>query len=100
MSGRGFFGIRRDSEEPSFDPFTSVAFCIMSNHFHILMKSEEDHSKIMKLINWRYSDYYLKLYRHVGRIYQRHYYSKQVCHPAALLIVSRYIHRNPVETSR
>ncbi|REB08871.1 transposase [Sporosarcina sp. BI001-red] len=79
-------------------PFTIVAFCIMSNHFHILMKSEEDLSKIMKLINRRYSDYYSKRYRHVGRIYQRRYYSKLVSNPAALLIVSRYIHRNPIET--
>lgn len=79
-------------------PFTIVAFCIMSNHFHILMKSEEDLSKIMKLINRRYSDYYSKRYRHVGRIYQRRYYSKLVGNPAALLIVSRYIHRNPIET--
>ncbi|WP_431312514.1 transposase [Sporosarcina jeotgali] len=79
-------------------PFTIMAFCIMSNHFHILMKSEEDLSKIMKLINRRYSDYCSKRYRHVGRIYQRRYYSKLVDNPAALLFVSRYIHRNPIET--
>ena len=48
-------------------PFTIVAFCIMSNHLHILMKSEENLSKIMKLINRRYSDYYSERYRHVGR---------------------------------
>lgn len=78
--------------------FTIVAFCIMSNHFHILMKSEEDLSKIMKLINWRYSDYYSKRYSHVGRIYQRRYYSKLVGNPYVQLIVSRYIHRNPLET--
>lgn len=79
-------------------PFTIVAFCNMSNHFHILMKSVEDLSEIMKLINRRYSDYYSKRYRHVGRIYQRRYYSKRVGNPAALLFVSRYIHRNPIET--
>ncbi len=79
-------------------PLTILAFCIMSNHFHILMKSDDDLSIIMRLINRRYSDYYSKRYRHVGRIYQRRYYSKAVTSPAVLLIVSRYIHRNPIET--
>lgn len=79
-------------------PLTILAYCIMSNHFHILLKSEDNLSKIMSLINRRYSDYYSKRYRHVGRIYQRRYFAKEIDSPAALLIVSRYIHRNPIET--
>lgn len=52
----------------------------------------------MARITRRYSDYYSKLYRHVGRIYQRRYYAKAVEDPHVLLIVSRYIHRNAIET--
>ena len=78
--------------------FTIVAFCIMSNHFHILIRSEDELSKIMARINRRYSDYYSKRYRHVGRIYQRRYFAKAIEDPHVLLIVSRYIHRNPLET--
>ncbi|WJY26391.1 transposase [Sporosarcina trichiuri] len=78
--------------------FTMIAYCIMSNHFHFLLKSEDDLSKIMRLINRRYTDYYSKKYKHVGRIYQSRYFAKTVESPSALLMVSRYIHRNPIET--
>ena len=78
--------------------FTLVAFCIMTNHYHLLIRSEDDLSKIMRQINRRYSDYYSKRYRHVGRIYQSRYFSKEVDTPQAMLAVSRYIHRNPIET--
>ena len=78
--------------------FAIVAFCIMSNHFHILIRSKDEQSKIMARINRRYSDYYSKRYRHVGRIYKRWYFAKAIEDPHVLLIVSRYIHRNPIET--
>lgn len=78
--------------------FTMVAFCIMTNHFHLLIRSEDELSRIMSRINRRYSDYYSKRYQHVGRIYQRRYYAKAIEDPHVLLIVSRYIHRNPLET--
>lgn len=78
--------------------FAIPAFCIMTNHFHLLIRSEDDLSKIMQQINRRYSDYYAKRYHHVGRIYQRRYFAKAVDTPQALLAVSRYNHRNPIET--
>lgn len=70
----------------------------MSNHFHLLIRSEDDLGKIMARINRRYRDYYSKRYRHVGRIYQRRYYAKMIDDSKVLLIVSHYIHRNPIET--
>lgn len=78
--------------------FSIIAFCIMTNHYHLLIRSEDDLSKIMACINRKYSDYYSKRYRHVGRIYQRRYFAKAIEDPNALLIVSRYIHRNPIDT--
>lgn len=80
--------------------FMIAAFCIMSNHFHLLIQSEDDLSLIMARINRRYSDYYAKRYRHVGRIYQCRYFAKAIDDPQVLLIVSRYIHRNPIETKQ
>lgn len=58
-----------------------IAFCIMTNHFHLLIRSEDDLSKIMRQINRRYSDYYSKRYRHVGRIYQSRYFFREVDPP-------------------
>ena len=60
-------------------PFTVLAYCFMSNHYHILIKPTKDPlSKIMALINRRYSDSYSKRYNHVGRIYQKRYFAKEV----------------------
>lgn len=79
--------------------FSLAAFCIMTNHYHLLIRSEDDLAKIMRQINRRYSDYYCKRYRYVGTIYQQRYFSKPAENPQSLLIVSRYIHRNPIETN-
>ncbi|WP_233189638.1 transposase [Sporosarcina sp. P7] len=78
--------------------FTVVAFCIMTNHYHILIQSEDNLSKIMRHINRKYSDYYSKRYDYVGQLYQGRYYSKEVKSTYAMLAVSRYIHRNPIAT--
>lgn len=78
--------------------FTIFAFCIMTNHYHILLQSEDNLSKIMRHINRKYSDYYSKRYGYIGQLYQGRYYSKEVKSPYAMLAVSRYIHRNPIAT--
>ncbi|GKV66219.1 hypothetical protein NCCP2331_23720 [Sporosarcina sp. NCCP-2331] len=69
------------------------SICIITS-----LSLHEDLAKIMWLINRKYSDYYAKRYRHVGQIYQGRYYSKEADTPQAMLAVSRYIHRNPIET--
>lgn len=80
-------------------PFTMLAYCFMTNHYHLLIKAERDPlHKIMSLVNRRYSASYAKRYRHVGRIYQKRYFAKEVDSRLGLLTVSSYIHRNPVET--
>ncbi|TQR14874.1 REP-associated tyrosine transposase [Psychrobacillus lasiicapitis] len=82
-------------------PFEILAYCIMTNHYHILIKSDKDSlSKVMASINKRYSNSYAKRYNHVGRIYQQRYFAKEVDSPLGLLTVSKYIHRNPIETKQ
>jgi len=81
------------------DRYTMLAFCIMTNHYHLLIRSEYvDLAKVMARINRRYSDYYAKRYSHVGRIYEKRYFSKEADGPQAILAVSSYIHRNPIDT--
>ncbi|MDW0116241.1 transposase [Sporosarcina thermotolerans] len=80
-------------------PFELYAYCIMSNHVHLLMRSPiVPLGKIMMRLNRRYSDYYRKKYNYVGQIYQNRYYSKEIVDPIGLLNVGSYIHRNPIET--
>lgn len=101
------FGSHRDMEElmrifqHAHDryPFHLLAYCFMTNHYHILIKTESASlSKIMALINRRYTASYSKRYNHVGRIYQRRYFAKEVKSYPGLLAVSKYIHRNPIDT--
>ncbi len=81
-------------------PFTILAWCFMTNHYHILIKPKEDSlSKIMAMINRRYNYSYSKRYGHVGRIYQKRFFAKEIASAHGLLVVSSYIHRNPIQTS-
>lgn len=80
-------------------PFILSAYCIMTNHYHLLIRSPEvPLSKIMSIVNRRYSDYYKKRYHYTGQLYESRFYSELVSTPMSMLRVSRYIHRNPINT--
>lgn len=74
------------------------AYCLMNNHYHLLIRSRTPFSKTMMLLNRRYSDYYKKKYRYTGHLYENRYYSDMVLTAQGILEVSRYIHQNPVRT--
>lgn len=80
--------------------FRVLAFCFMTNHYHIVIQTpHKDLSFVMATINRKYSDYYRKRYKYVGRIYQKPFWSKEIDSNYGLLEVSAYIHRNPIQTS-
>lgn len=79
--------------------FEIHAYCIMTNHVHLLLRSPEVHLGIlMRNINKRYSDYYRKRHNYIGQIYQNRYFSKEIPASIKLLTTSAYIHLNPIET--
>jgi len=79
--------------------FEVHAYCIMTNHVHLLIRSPQVHlGTLMRNINKRYSDYYRKRHNYVGQIYQNRYFSEEIRDSTGLLKVSAYIHLNPVET--
>ncbi|MDP4163601.1 MAG: transposase [Bacillota bacterium] len=81
------------------NPISISAFCIMTNHYHFLLKSEEvSISKVMAVFNKRYTDYYNRKYQHVGHVFQQRFNSSPIPFPLELLRVSKYIHRNPIST--
>ncbi|MFS0576672.1 transposase [Sporosarcina sp. 179-K 3D1 HS] len=82
-------------------PFELYAYCIMTNHAHLLLRSPiVPLGKLMAPLNRRYSDYCRKRHGYVGQIYQNRYFSKEVIDATGLLQVSSYIHRNPIETKQ
>lgn len=81
-------------------PFSIMTYCVMSNHYHLLIRSPEvPLGTVMAIINRRYSDYFKKKYHYTGQLYERRYFAELVSSSTSLLAVSRYIHRNPIETT-
>ena len=77
---------------------TVYAWCLMSNHVHLLIKEgNEDLSITMKRIGVSYVKYYNWKYRTTGHLFQDRFKSESVENKKYLLIVVRYIHQNPVK---
>lgn len=80
--------------------FKIVTYCVMSNHYHLLIRSPKvPLGKVMANVNWRYSNYFKKKYHYCGHLYESRYFADLVPSQLDMLSVSRYIHRNPISTS-
>ena len=77
-----------------------LAFCIMPNHFHFLLKQLEDQgiAKFMNNFQHSYSKYYNVKNERTGSLFQAMFKGVRVESDEQLLHVSRYIHINPVSS--
>lgn len=76
--------------------FKVYAFCIMTNHSHILIDTNgADISDIMHGINQSYAQYYNRKYNRRGHLFQDRFKSKIINSDRYLLVCSAYIHNNP-----
>ncbi len=72
------------------------AYCLMSNHFHLLLaETEKPVSVFMKKLGTSYSYRFNRKYDRVGHVFQDRYKSEPVEDDAYFLTVFRYIHQNP-----
>lgn len=75
-----------------------LAWCLMTNHFHILMKTGDiPVGDIMRFLQMHYAQYYNRRYDCTGHLFETRYTSKFVDSDNYLLTASRYIHLNPVK---
>lgn len=75
-----------------------VAYCLMTNHVHLLIKTEkQDPSTFMRRLNSMYAKYFNDKYEYEGHLFQGRYYSNIITSIIEMLEVSRYIHLNPVK---
>jgi len=76
-----------------------VAYCLMPNHFHFLLKQIHDNgvSKFLQKLLTGYTMYFNKKYDRSGVLYQGVFKSKHIKDDPYLLHLTRYIHLNPVE---
>lgn len=76
-----------------------VSFCLMQNHFHLILKEEEEGgiAQYMQRVQNGYTKYYNTKYQKSGHLFQGPYKSVHIKDNVQLLHVSAYIHRNPRE---
>ena len=74
------------------------AYCLMSNHVHILLKEgKENLTLVLKRIAGSYVYWYNWKYHRSGHLFQDRFKSEPVEDDAYFLTVIRYIHQNPVK---
>jgi REP element-mobilizing transposase RayT len=77
---------------------TIIAYCLMPNHFHLLVCPHDDElSRRMQRFSISYTKAMNKRYDRVGSLFQGQFQAVLVDRNEYLLHLSRYFHLNPVE---
>ena len=78
-----------------------LAYCLMGNHYHLFVRTPlANLDRCMRHINGVYTQRYNRLKNTDGPLFRGRYKSILVEVDAYGLQLSRYIHRNPIETKR
>jgi len=77
-----------------------ISYVLMPNHIHLLakQKTEIPIHKFISSLHTSYSMYFNKKHKHVGHLFQDRFKQVIVESDEQLLYLTKYIHRNPVET--
>ena len=75
------------------------AYCLMPNHFHILITQTEkgDISKFMQKVSTAYVMYYNKKYKRTGSLFEGKFKAEHLYRDPYLKYIFSYIHLNPVK---
>ena len=93
--------ISRLEENKTKSSIDVVAYCLMNNHVHLLVKADtlDALSTMMRRLGTSYATYYNKKYEHCGNVFQGRFKSKIIESETSLLRCTRYIHNNPVKAN-
>jgi REP element-mobilizing transposase RayT len=73
------------------------AYCLMPNHYHLLLRTEEANlSRAIRQLNGVYAQWWNRRHQRVGHVLQGRFKSQVVQKRPYLLVLGRYIARNPV----
>ena len=78
-----------------------VSYCLMPNHFHLLLKQRQENGIATYIANFinAYSKYFNKKYQRTGALFQGVFKAVYVESEEQLVHLTRYIHLNPVASS-
>ncbi len=82
-----------------------VAYCLMPNHFHFILKETKtatkknlaNISKFLQVLQTSYAKYFLKKYSFSGHVFQGKFQSKHVYSDEYFDTLSTYILNNPIK---
>lgn len=75
-----------------------LAWCLMPNHVHLLLRSEEARlSRFMARLGTGYARRFNERHDRVGHLFQNRFRSDRVTDEGHLQALVRYIHRNPLD---
>lgn len=79
-----------------FDRIELLSFCLMPNHYHILIYQKDSLAitSLLRSVATSYTMYFNKKYKRVGPLFQDRYKASLVSNDAYLMHISRYIHLN------
>ena len=97
--GNYLFVLRKITHYSKELNLTLLAYCLLPNNFHFLIRQDGDQPAGMlsqRVFN-SYSKAYNKRYQHSGTLFEGPYRVKPVVQLAHLIHLCRYIHANPVK---
>ena len=87
-----------DEGNPCGANCTYYAYCLMSNHFHLLIRErDESIGETVKRIASSYVYYYNRKYGRDGHLFKERFKSEPVNDMEYFTVLLRYIHQNPVK---
>ena len=82
--------------------FTIIAYCIMNNHAHFLIYTEniENFGKFMQKTNLQYATMYNRKNNRCGVLFRNRYRTEGIYDERYLINCIKYIHENPVKAGK
>ncbi|MEK7146649.1 MAG: transposase [Patescibacteria group bacterium] len=89
----------KDRREPRKLLVDILAFCLMPNHYHLLLspRIENGISKFMKKMNMGYAKYFNEKYQRKGALFEGRYKSIAIKNETHFIHLPFYIHLNPLD---
>ena len=80
------------------DNYEVISYCLMPNHVHLLIKTDtKSISYFMRRLSSMYALYFNNKYNNIGHLFQGKFYDNLITNDIEMLVVSKYIHLNPVK---